>query len=195
MRPPNLTAPPPRRAVMPSRRTPAASKVAMPLTSSRALRKHQRAHPAVGQQRVAGHHRRRRRSRNPRRHFGATGAADVGQEALEHGEVRGAVGLQRQRLVVQVHRAAQVELGVVTDHLQRIDLQHLMLDAQSNRRLVAQPVIEQRDVDLLDGGVDAQRVRIVELADDADACRWRSPTCMARTSAAADGDRDRATYR
>ena len=82
--------------------------------------------------------------RDARRHFGAARAADVGQESLQHGEVRGAVGLQRQRLIDQVHRAAEIELGVVADHLQRIDLQHLVLDAQPNRRLIAQPVIEQR---------------------------------------------------
>ena len=37
--------------------------------------------------------------RDARRHFGAAGAADVGQESLQHGQVRGAVGLQRQRLI------------------------------------------------------------------------------------------------
>ena len=98
MRPPKRTAPPPSRAVMPSSahaggveggdaihalraRAETCSWRMRPLVSS--------ALPATtGAARGAG---------NARRHLGAARAADVRQEALQHGEVRGAVGLQRQR--------------------------------------------------------------------------------------------------
>ena len=92
-------APPPSRAVMPSRRRPPASKVAMPLTSSSACGNESWRMRPFGQQRVAGDHRRRGRAGDARGDFGAAGAANVGEESLQHREVRRAVRLQRQRLI------------------------------------------------------------------------------------------------
>ena len=152
---------------MPSRRRPPASKVAMPLTSSSACGNDScRMRPLVSSALPA-----------------TTGAVAVpvmravtsarpelrmsGRNPCSTARFAAPLACSASDLIDQVHRAAEIELGVVTDHLQRIDLQHLVLDAQPDRRLIAQAVVEQPQVHLLDVGVDAQRIRVVELADDA----------------------------
>ncbi len=92
-----------------------------------------------------------------------------GEEALQHREVGRAVRLQRQRLIAR-DSPSPLRSSSVSSPTSRSasTCSDLPFDAQPNRRGIAQPIVEQRDVDLLDRRIDAQRVRVVELADHAD---------------------------
>ncbi len=68
----------------------------------------------------------------------------------------------------QVDGAGELDLGLVADELERIDLEHLPIDADVNRPIVAQAIVEKLHFQPIDGGVDAQGVRVVELADHPD---------------------------
>ena len=53
--------------------------------------------------------------------WGRSVAAENPQLVLvQHGQVGGAIGLQRQRLIAQVHAAGQVQLGAIADQAQRV---------------------------------------------------------------------------
>ena len=114
------------------------------------MRKFELSETTVGEQRVAGHYGLGDGAADARRNLRAARAANVRQKSLQHGEVGGAVGLQRERLLGEIHRAGEIELGVVADHAQRVHVQRLPFNAETNRRGIAKPVIEKREVDLID---------------------------------------------
>ena len=89
-------------------------------------------------------------------------------ETLQHRQVGGAVGLQRQRLPRQIDGAGNVERGVVADQPETVEAQRRPLDGQLDRTLIAQPVVDQPEIELFDRCRDPQGVAVVELADDAD---------------------------
>ena len=128
---------------------------------------------SLRQHRLARDDRPRRGAADERRDVGAAGAADVAHEALQHGEVRGAVGLERQRLASRSTLPA-TSSAVSSPTSRSVSIsQRLPVDGQLDRALIAQTIVDEPQVELLDRRRDAQGVAVVELAGHANRAAGR----------------------
>ena len=83
----------------------------------------------------------------------------------------------------EVDSARDVESGVVAHQPQRFDAQRLAVDGQLDGALIAQAIVDELQIELLDGRGHAQRVGVVEVADDANRAAGRRRSCRARNRA------------
>ena len=90
-----------------------------------------------------------------------------GTNALQDAEAGVAGGAHRDALVVQVDQPVDVELRLVADQPHLGDAHRVPIERQADRRRVAQPVVEQPQVEPIDRRLDQQLVDVGELADDA----------------------------
>jgi hypothetical protein len=99
--------------------------------------------PSAGNRRLAREDRLVQRARDLRLEIGLAGAADVAHEPLEDAEVRFARRAHRDLAGAEVHRAADVELGVLADQAQLRELDGLLVVRDADRPVVLHRVVEQ----------------------------------------------------
>ena len=124
----------------------------------------ERTQAAVGDQRVPRQGRRAGAAADVRRDLGPARAAHVGQHALDHGEVGLAVGAQRHHVAGQIDLAADVEGGAVAGQHELVDAHDLAVEPDPQHAAVAQLVVEQPHLQVVDHRLDVQRVGSVDLA-------------------------------
>ena len=98
----------------------------------------------------------------------AAGAADVRIETLKQAETRVPRRAHGDALVVQVDDAADVELRFLPDKPHLLHTHRVPIECARNRRRVAQAIVEEAEVQTIDGCVHQQLVYVAELSDDSD---------------------------
>ena len=77
-------------------------------------------------------------------------------------------GPYRDPLGVKVDRTGQIELCAFTRQLHPLDTNDSLLDGEPNRTVIADSVIEQAEIELLDYAVNPQAIEVSELTPHAD---------------------------
>src|SRR5262249_60093670 len=101
---------------------------------------------AVGDGRAAGELRLRERSVDGRGQRGAAAAAHVAEEPLQDAEAGVAGHLQRDPILIQIDRSRDAQLRVLAHQLQIVDPYLLTIERDTDRRAVADGVVEQPDL-------------------------------------------------
>jgi hypothetical protein len=97
-----------------------------------------------------------------------TRAADVGNEPLQDAEVRRAVGAHRNPLVVQVDHAGDVELRLLANQPHVGDANRMAVEGHPNRDGVAQAVVEEPQIELVNGRIDNEVIDVGKFAHNAE---------------------------
>ena len=100
-----------------------------------------------------------------------TRAADIAEEPLQDAEVGVAGRVQRNLPVREPDRAVHIQARVLSHEPHLLDLHRLIVQEQANGAVVAQRVVEQSQVDPIDGAVDQQVLHTAQVADNADRSR------------------------
>src|SRR5215218_1909920 len=95
-------------------------------------------------------------------------AADIAEESLKDTEVRIARGTERDPFVVERHRAADGQLRVVTDQLQILYPDHVLVEGKADRTGIADRIIKERHLQRVDGSIDEEMIEICQLTGDPD---------------------------
>ena len=117
-------------------------------------------HAAVHDSRAAGEQGLVQRSVDGRPQLGATGAAHVAEQALQDAQVGVSRALKRNAPIVEADRARDAQPRVFADHFELSNPDDVLVEREANRRGVPQRVIEQADVQRVDGAFDEQVIDI-----------------------------------
>ena len=119
----------------------------------------------------------------------AAGAADVAEEALQDAEVRITGCLDVDGRLVEIDVAVDRQLGALAEQPETADVDHVLIEIEEDhirslgaaaagwrrrrprrvaRAAIAQLVVEQLEIELLDAGVDRQVIDVSELTDHSD---------------------------
>ena len=96
------------------------------------------------------------------------GAANVPEEPLQDSEVGIPLGRHVDRPRLEADSTGDLERGALPFQLQLLDPHDVAIERQLDRTAVAQRIVEQFQIELLDAGIHEEVIHVSELAADAD---------------------------